>query len=297
MNVSDRGLAFIAAHEGFVSRGYLDPAGIVTIGYGFTMRSRVFSSWWRKTHAKPLAVGDPLPRDTANKLLVKLLDSEYAPPVRKALPHLTQPQFDACVSVVYNLGARALTWRWAKALQKGHVAEAAKLLKVTGTTAGGRQLPGLVRRRTDEARLLATGSYGETVAVSGAPSGVDVRDLQNTLKALGHDPGRLDGVWGARTKAAVIAFQRANPPLVLDGVPGPATRAALKRALALRNGTGAAGVLTVATGAGSLLSGHVSLPVLALVILVMAAVSAGGLYLWLNRGAFTLGLRALFSRV
>jgi len=42
MKVSDRGVAFIAAHEGFVGRAYRCPAGIPTIGYGFTMQSRIF---------------------------------------------------------------------------------------------------------------------------------------------------------------------------------------------------------------------------------------------------------------
>ncbi|GGB51073.1 hypothetical protein GCM10011316_23930 [Roseibium aquae] len=47
MKTSDQGVAFIAAHEGFVSRAYRDPAGVITIGYGFTMGSRIFSEWWR----------------------------------------------------------------------------------------------------------------------------------------------------------------------------------------------------------------------------------------------------------
>lgn len=37
-------------------------------------------------------------------------------------------------------------------------------------------------------------------------SGPDVRDLQQALKALGHDPGPIDGVFGARTTSAVKAF-------------------------------------------------------------------------------------------
>ena len=34
-----------------------------------------------------------------------------------------------------------------------------------------------------------------------------VRDLQAALKALGHDPGPIDGVFGAMTESAVRAFQ------------------------------------------------------------------------------------------
>lgn len=33
-----------------------------------------------------------------------------------------------------------------------------------------------------------------------------VRDLQEALKALGYNPGSIDGVFGATTEAAVKAF-------------------------------------------------------------------------------------------
>jgi peptidoglycan hydrolase-like protein with peptidoglycan-binding domain len=35
-----------------------------------------------------------------------------------------------------------------------------------------------------------------------------VRDLQQALKALGHDPGPVDGVFGDTTESAVKAFQQ-----------------------------------------------------------------------------------------
>ena len=49
----------------------------------------------------------------------------------------------------------------------------------------------------------------EPVLKQGA-SGPDVRDLQQALKALGHDPGPIDGAFGARTASAVKAFQQAR---------------------------------------------------------------------------------------
>lgn len=290
MKVSDQGLAFLAAHEGFVSRGYLDPAGVVTIGYGFTMRSRIFAGWWRKRHGKRLAVGDRLSREQANKLLLTLLDQEYAPPVRKSLPKLTQEQFDACVSVVYNLGAGALSWRWARQMQAGKTGEAAHLLSRTGTTAGGRRLKGLVKRRAAEARLLEHGNYGLAAAASAPAPGSDIIELQRSLKTMGFDPGPVDGYFGPLTKAAVRAFQKANPPLVVDGIAGPATRSALARASTLRNGTGLVGVLTVLTGGGLLLE-NVPGPVTILMLACVIAVGAGTLWLWSRRGAFLLGLK------
>ena len=49
-----------------------------------------------------------------------------------------------------------------------------------------------------------------------------VRDLQEALKALGHDPGPVDGVFGAQTETAVRAFQQARE-IPVDGVVGLVT--------------------------------------------------------------------------
>lgn len=51
--------------------------------------------------------------------------------------------------------------------------------------------------------------------------------IQARLRNLGYDPGPIDGLRGARTEAAIRAFQRDNPPLTVDGICGPETRAKL----------------------------------------------------------------------
>jgi peptidoglycan hydrolase-like protein with peptidoglycan-binding domain len=50
----------------------------------------------------------------------------------------------------------------------------------------------------------------------------EVRDLQEALKALGHDPGPINGVFGSRTEDAVRAFQQAKG-LAADGIVGRVT--------------------------------------------------------------------------
>lgn len=69
--------------------------------------------------------------------------------------------------------------------------------------------------RPDECPLLSQGSRGTSV-----------RELQTLLRNRGFDPGPIDGIFGTRTRSAVISFQRSqglNP----DGIVGVRTWTAL----------------------------------------------------------------------
>lgn len=59
--------------------------------------------------------------------------------------------------------------------------------------------------------------------------GEDVRELQEHLTALGYECGTPDGIYGAKTEAAVSAFQAAEG-LNVDGIAGPMTRERLEAA-------------------------------------------------------------------
>ena len=59
--------------------------------------------------------------------------------------------------------------------------------------------------------MLRTGSRGDAV-----------RKLQELLNAKGYTCGSVDGIFGSKTKAAVLAFQKANG-LGADGIVGPLT--------------------------------------------------------------------------
>jgi len=56
---------------------------------------------------------------------------------------------------------------------------------------------------------------------------MNTREVQTRLKALGYDPGPIDGAMGPKTREAVRQFQRARS-LVVDGVVGPRTIAELR---------------------------------------------------------------------
>lgn len=59
---------------------------------------------------------------------------------------------------------------------------------------------------------------------------MNTREVQAALLSLGFDPGPIDGVTGAKTRAAVKAFQKAAG-IPYDGIAGPKTWEALARML------------------------------------------------------------------
>ncbi|NLY60033.1 MAG: peptidoglycan-binding protein, partial [Clostridiales bacterium] len=61
--------------------------------------------------------------------------------------------------------------------------------------------------------------------------GSQVKALQQLLNSLGYNAGKADGIFGSKTRSAVIAFQKANK-LAADGIVGPATRSKLNSATA-----------------------------------------------------------------
>ena len=138
MRTSANGLQLIKKHEGLRLRAYQCPAMVWTIGYGHTGTAR-----------KGLVITEA----KANELLME--DVQWAEgEVLRMNVRLTQNQFDALVSLVFNIGVGAFRRSSARRLIIANVGDPAigpaiKLWK----KAKGRVLPGLVRRRDDEATL------------------------------------------------------------------------------------------------------------------------------------------------
>jgi len=81
--------------------------------------------------------------------------------------------------------------------------------------------------RSSGSKSIATASVGTSRAtVKKGSKGADVKALQTALNAIGYNCGAVDGDFGAKTDAAVRAFQRAKG-LTVDGIVGPKTWAAL----------------------------------------------------------------------
>ena len=83
----------------------------------------------------------------------------------------------------------------------------------------------------------SSGSVGNRTLKKTSPymRGSDVRTLQIMLNNLGYFAGKVDGIFGSNTRAAVIRFQRHNG-LTADGVVGPVTRARLLKVYKQRYG-------------------------------------------------------------
>lgn len=92
----------------------------------------------------------------------------------------------------------------------------------------GLMVDGLVGPETWRELVEASWRLGDRTLYLRSPSmrGDDVRQLQERLSALGFDLGRVDGIFGPRTAAAVREFQ-ANYGLPADGIVGDATLRAL----------------------------------------------------------------------
>jgi lysozyme len=138
LGISDTGLNIIKRHEGLRLKAYKDAVGKTTIGYGHTATAETKKEITEK-EAEVLLRKDVAAAEAAVRQWIKV--------------PLTQNQFDALVSFTYNVGPSALARSTLlKKLNSGDKAVAAEFLK--WTKAGGRALPGLQSRRTEEMKLF-----------------------------------------------------------------------------------------------------------------------------------------------
>ena len=143
MRMSAAGLDLLTEFEGLRLKAYLDPVGIWTVGYGHTSAA-----------GEPFVMpGLVITKDEAEEILKRDI-RQYEEGVRKYVKvSLTQGQFDALVDFAYNAGVGALAKSTLlKKVNAGKFDEVpAEFMK--WTKGGGRELPGLVRRRRAEVKL------------------------------------------------------------------------------------------------------------------------------------------------
>ena len=139
MNIGQKGIDLIKHFEGCELNAYKCPAGVWTIGYG---------------HIKGVSEGMSITQEQADQMLLDEL-KEYENYINELVTvNLSQNQFDALVSWVYNLGPANLSAStMLKVLNSGEYEDVPAQMK-RWNKAGGKVLEGLIRRREAEACLF-----------------------------------------------------------------------------------------------------------------------------------------------
>lgn len=229
MQTSDKGVAFLVAHEGIVPAPYFDSVNVLTWGIGHTA-----------------AAGPPIPADMPrgmpDDLDAALRDvfavfrrdlARYEADVLRVMGRtpMKQHEFDAAVSWHFNTG-RIARAAWVDLWKSGRTAEAASSM-----LANWRKPAAIIGRRTAERDLFLGGDYGQAKAtvwhVSSTGkiiwqqakrlSQADIlalmgrtddpnphAALQTALAHLGLYTGAIDGDWGPLSRAALEAWRRTS---------------------------------------------------------------------------------------
>lgn len=244
MRTSAAGVRFLERHEGVVLRAYRDPVGVWTIGAGLTKASGVVDP----------GPGMEITREEASSLLTRAL-GKYERDVSHAMTGARQHEFDGGVSFHFNTGAIGRA-SWVRAWLDRNAAEMRERLG-RWNKGGGRVLPGLTRRRAEEARVILFGQYGHAglrprrkpneihAARPLAMTPPDIDAARAGFERLGYSMGPGDGEFDLE---GVKSFQR-DHDLTVDGIVGRATLSTLQRRLDAR-AKAAQGGAVGAVGAG-----------------------------------------------
>lgn len=144
--VSKQCVDFVKRFEGFYPKPYYDIVGVKTLGYGMT--------------GKEIEGLNYVTEQQATKMLEDLLNNKYAVPIKQDLNSkgikLNQNQFDALVSMAYNVGVGGVL---GSTLYKNICAGVRDKETITAnfkawSKAGGQTVAGLLRRRTEEAEMF-----------------------------------------------------------------------------------------------------------------------------------------------
>lgn len=142
--IPSEAVAIIKKYEGLRLTGYLCPAGVPTAGWGHT--------------GDDVQVGVKYTQAQANKWLmadITIAHNKLARVVKAdVLEDLTDGQYAALLSFVFNLGAKGSWTIWKRVNARQFDLVPMELQRFVN--AGGKRLPGLVRRRAEESVLWET---------------------------------------------------------------------------------------------------------------------------------------------
>ena len=143
MKTSQRGIDLIKEFEGYSERVYMCPGGVYTIGYG---------------HTRGVGPGDTCTREKAEEYLrLDVVEAEETIDTLINVP-LSQNQFDALVSLVYNIGSGNFYDSTIRKVINCKVSDPEEYRKawMMWVKSKGKVLKGLVRRREAEYKLFSS---------------------------------------------------------------------------------------------------------------------------------------------
>lgn len=133
----------IKKYEGFRSESYQDSVGVWTIGYGTT-----------RINGQPVKEGMTITKDQALQLVKQEVNKLWSQIESITKVSLNENQMNALVDFAYNLGFNALkTSTLMMYVNESKFDEAANQFS-RWVYAGGKVLPGLVKRREAEKQLF-----------------------------------------------------------------------------------------------------------------------------------------------
>ena len=183
MKTSLQGRSLIIRGEGFRGDAYLCSAGVPTIGFGSI----------RYQDRDKVCLGDTISRDDAEQLLSHYIATQIDPMVPRLITRpLTQPQYDAFSSFLYNFGfEKTRGYTLTKVIADGPTDNTLEALKAWEAKvihwwpvyrmAGGQPLLGLYRRRVAE--LLTFLHLPPDVAWTLPHMGVNLDELVANMRA------------------------------------------------------------------------------------------------------------------
>ena len=155
MRLSQNGVNFIKSHEALRLKAYQDSKGVWTIGWG---------------HTKNVHPGDVITREQAEQFIrddfawvERALNADLV--AGRDKPLVTQNEFDALCSLVFNIGSDAyLDSTVRRKIKQGDKMAAARAFKMW-VYSDHKFIQGLANRRADEVRLFLQSGQADIAAL------------------------------------------------------------------------------------------------------------------------------------
>lgn len=155
MKLSQKGVDFIKSHEALRLKAYQDSKGVWTIGWG---------------HTKNVHPGDVITREQAEQFIrddfawvERTLNVDLV--TGRDKPLVTQNEFDALCSLVFNIGSDAyLDSTVRRKIKQGDKMAAARAFKMW-VYSEHKFIQGLANRRADEVRLFLQSGQADIAAL------------------------------------------------------------------------------------------------------------------------------------